>query len=304
MAALRGLLVPEGLEAFNAASLWGEETTGGEIVSMAEMLPMAATKEQRRFVLVRRADRLREADAEALAAYAGRPAPTCCLLLVCDHGKSPVAGALKKGSVTLLDFPAPRDYQLARWLEAQARRLGIVLDAGAARVLAQGFGEDFVGAVSTLQRAALSAGGARPKVTRAMIEQLDARDHDANRFHLADAILGREPARAVTILRNLDQAGDSGYALLGLIESQLRKFLEMRGEMASGRPAAMAVQQKSPTLPPDVRARLARQLESFDESRLMEAFRIARRADRALKGHGSGNALAHMEDLVWRVTAL
>ena len=39
-------------------------------------------------------------------------------------------------------------------------------------------------------------------------------------------------------------------------------------------------------LPPDVKARLTKQLESFDEGRLMAAFDAARSTDRVIKSHG------------------
>ena len=300
---LRRLLVDEGFEAFNNVTLWGEETSGARIASQAEVLPMMAGPDGRRFVLVRRADRLKEADAAPLAEYAAAPSPSTCVVLVFDQGKAPVLSALRDG-VDFVDFPPPRDYQLARWLEGQARRLGVALDPEAARLLGGLFGEDHVGAMSALQRAVLEAAGPKPRVTRALVEAQAVRDRDANRFHLADAILGREPARALTILRNLNEAGETGYMLLGLIEGQLRRFLKMRAAMDAGRPARMVVKDSSPTLPPQVQDRLARQLESYDQPRLVEAFRIARRTDRAIKGAGSGNALAHMESLVWRMASL
>jgi DNA polymerase III subunit delta len=303
LAELRALLVPEGFEAFNAAFLWGDETRGPDIVSQAEMLPMLASPHARRFVLVRRADKLKEADADALEAYAGAPADTACVVLVFEQGKAPVLAALKS-SGTHLDFAAPRDYQLSRWLEGQARRLRIAVEPDAARALADSYGEDHIGAMSALQRAALEAGSDKPKVTRRLIEAQSTRDRDANRFHLADAILARDPARALTVLRNLDEAGETGFMLLGLVEGQLRRFLKMRGEMASGEPARVVVKRNSPTLPPSIQDRLARQLDSFDEARLVEAFRIARETDRAIKGSGSGNTLAHMESLVWRIASL
>jgi DNA polymerase III delta subunit len=303
LAELRALLVPEGFEAFNAAFLWGDEATGADIVSHAQMLPMLATPEGRRFVLVRRADRLKEADAAAMEDYAAAPADTACVALVFEQGKAPVLAALKAWG-THLDFGAPRDYQLSRWLEAQAHRLKIAMEPDAARALAAMYGEDHIGAMSALQRAALEAGGGRPKVTRRLLEAQSTRDRDANRFHLADAILARDPARALTVLRNLDEAGETGFVLLGLVEGQLRRFLKMRGEMAAGEPARAVVRRNSPTLPPSIQDRLARQLESFDEARLVEAFRIARETDRAIKGAGSGNTLAHMESLVWRIASL
>jgi len=303
--ALRDALVPEGLEGFNATSIPGEELDAGDLVNQAGMLPMGGTH---RWILVRRADRVREREVETIAAYAAAPSPTTCVVFVFDSAKGSLLTALKKSSVAM-DFKPPRDYQLARWLEAQAARLGVALDTDAARALADLMGENYVGAMSELQTAALcaprgSGRGSKPRVTRALVERVVGRGHDTNPFHLGDAVLGREPVRAVRIMRDLYDAGGTGYMILGLLESQLRRFIQMRARVDGGEPARNVIQSTSPTLPPDVKNRLTRQLESFDEPRLVEAFRIARETDRAIKSYGSGAELSHMESLVWRICSL
>jgi DNA polymerase III delta subunit len=262
------------------------------------MMPMGGG---RRWIQVRRADRIREKDIEPLARYAASPSPDTCLIFVFDQGKNAALTALAK-SAPGVDFPAPRDYQLAGWLQSQARRLGFQLAPDAARALSDLSGEDYAGAMSELQRAALAARGGR--ITRKTIDDLAGRGRDTNPFHLADAILGREPVRAVGIVRDLHDTGTSGYAMIGMLEAQLRRYLKMRAEMAGGAPASRVIQAASPTLPPDVKKRLVRQLESFDEPRLIEAFRAARSTDRAIKSYGSGAELGHVESLIWRICAL
>ncbi len=296
-AGLLAALVTEGLEPFNYAALSGEEVAGDDLADRARVLPMGGGA---RLILVRRADRIRAGETEPLAAYAADPSPTTCLLLAFDAGRAPALEALKAGGV-LVDLPAPRDYQLARWLEGTARGLGISLDAGAARALAERCGDDFVAAVSDLRVASLATKG---KVTRASIEALGGRARDTNAFHLADALLSREPARAVRLLRDLHDEGQAGFLLLGMVEGQLRRLLRMRAKADAGLSPQAAVRSESPTLPPAALARIAGQVASFDEPRLIEAFRLARAADRSIKGGGSGGELAHMEWLAWRMAAL
>jgi len=156
--------------------------------------------------------------------------------------------------------------------------------------------------MSELDKAALNAGGAR--ITRRMVEEQAGAGRDTNVFHFSDAVLGAEPARAVKILRDLGESGESGYMILGMLEGQLRRFLKMRAAVAEGRSPRSVVQAASPMLPPAIQSRLARQLESFDERRLIEAFRGARATDRAIKSQGSGAELAHIESLIWSIAAL
>jgi len=292
-------LLAEGFEGFDGTSIGGEEVSGENLVNQAEMMPMGGMAGGSRFILVRRAEKIRERELEPLTRLAGMSLGGSCVALVFYEAKGAALTALKKVA-PVLEFPAPRDYQLARWLEAQARRLKLQLDPDAARALADLVGEDYVGAMSELQKAAINCGGKR--ITRQVIEQSAAEGRDTNVFHLADAVLSGESARSVGILRDLHDAGQSGFMILGLLESQLRKFLKMRAEVDSGTPARLVVQSASPTLPPAIQARMARQLEAFDEPRLLGAFRAARAVDRAIKGYGSGAELAHLESFIWSIT--
>lgn len=295
---LRKALVAEGFELFNYAAFSGEELSGAELADQADMMAMGGGC---RHLLVRRAEKIREKEIEPLQRYAASPSPSTSVVFVFEELKGTAWTSLGK-TLPVMEFPAPRDYQLARWLDAQARRLKVALEPDAGRLLAELRGDDHVAAYSDLLRAALEAAGGR--VTRAVVAEILARGRDTNVFHLTDAVMSREPVRATKILRDLHEGGSSGYAIIGLLESQLRKFLKMRAKMAGGAPARGVVQSESPMLPPDVKARLVRQLESFDERRLVEAFGALRRTDRAIKSTGSGSELAHMESLVWRIATL
>ncbi|HET6372488.1 MAG TPA: DNA polymerase III subunit delta [Candidatus Polarisedimenticolia bacterium] len=296
LSGLRGALVPAGFEAFNYASFSGEDVVGEDLILSAGMLPMGGSH---RMLVVRRAERIRDRELPALARYASSPSSSTCLCLVCEGSeKATLASALGAGA-TCLDLPAPRDYQLARWLEEQARRLDLPLDSDAARTLAEIAGEDFVGAMSQMQTAALAAAG---RITKKSIERQLTQAKDTNLFHFADAVLSREPARAIGILRDLHDAGHTGYAILASLTSQLRRFLKMRARVEGGESARSVIQSTSPTLPPEVRGRLTKQLDSFGQDRLIDAFGAARAADRAIKSYGSGEELAHLERLVWRVS--
>jgi DNA polymerase-3 subunit delta len=294
---LRSRCVPGGEEAFNYTSASGDEVSGGDLADMAETLPMGG---DRRLIVVRRAEAIPQADAAILARYAASPAASTVLAFVCDGARAPILTALHQ-STPVVDCAAPRDYQLAQWLERQAGLRNIRLDPGAARLLASIAGEDYVAAISYLDRAALSAAG---PVTRRAIEDLLPRSRDTNRFHLGDAILSREPARAIKILRDLFDAGETGYTILGLLESQLRKTLALRARVSAGESPSRVIQSIAPRLPPAVRARQAGHIESFDEKRIIGAFRIARETDRAIKSRSSGTELARMEAMIWRITAL
>ena len=297
---LRRCVLTEGFESFDEIVLSAESHSGEQVVSQAEALPMGG---RYRLIRVRRAQKFKEKDAGVIAAYAESPAPTARLVLICDESKGPLVSKLKKVAAHL-DCPPPRDYQLSRWIEAQAQRLGITLHTDAARALGEIMGENFIGAMSVLNRAAVHRDNDHSAITREEIEALAGQGRDTNPFHLGDAILSREPVRAIRILRSLYETGGTGYMILAMLEGQLRRFLGMRSRVDAGEPARSVVESTSPTLPPGVKARLTEQLETFDMPRLTRAFRIARETDRAIKSHGSGSEASYMEALVWRICAL
>src|SRR5262245_3120644 len=67
IAGLRSALVPAGFEAFNYAALSGEEVAGEELILRVGVLPMGGSH---RLIVVRRAERIREREAQAIAGYA------------------------------------------------------------------------------------------------------------------------------------------------------------------------------------------------------------------------------------------
>jgi len=298
LAMIREAAVDKEFGAFDDVLVHGDSASGDDIVLQAEVLPMGG---RCRLVRVPRAEALREKDAKIVAEYAENPAPRSCLVLIAEDGRSPIVSALKSG--TRLEFAPPRDYQLARWLEMQAEREKIPIESGTAQALAELMGESFIAAMSELRRAAVSLPPGK-RVTRAMVEEMASAGRDTNPFHLGDAILSREPVRAVRILRSLRDAGKTGYQVLGMLESQLRTFLKRRAEVDAGRSPQSVVQSNSPTLPPSIKARLAKQLASFDTERVVAAFRIVRETDLAIKTGGSAAEPGHMEALVWRLCSL
>ncbi len=302
--ALRAACSTEGLDEFNSLVLFGDDASGDAIVRHAETLPFGAP---RRFVLVRRAGKLAAREMEAIARYAEAPSATTCLVFVCDEGKAPILTALS-GNATVVTYAVPRDYQLAQWIQRQAANDSIVLDEPAARLIADLAGGSHIRAHAALELAAVGARAAgprdKPRVTAALVATVVTGGPDENPFHLNDALLSREGARTVSLLRDRLAADDSGYALLGRLEAQLRRQMEMRAAVEAGATPRAVIQARSPMLPPAIKSRLVSQLESFDTQRLIEAMRLARKTDRAIKSWGSGNEAAHLEALLWRIVTL
>ena len=95
LAELRKTIVAEGFEGFDASTAGGEEITGEGLVNQADMLAMGGMAGGSRYILVRRAEKIKERELEPLSRYAASPGPGSCLVLVFDEAKGAVLTALK-----------------------------------------------------------------------------------------------------------------------------------------------------------------------------------------------------------------
>ena len=223
-------MVDEGLRAFNVDRLYGGEMKVDDLVDATATLPMMAP---RRVVVVHAAEKLlipkRESKAadeeqERLEAFLQDPPAHATTVFVCgplDLRRRAVKLLMKEAHV--VDCGTIADGADAeRWVKTRAARLGIPLDAAAARTLAQRAGADLVRLRAGLDRLALYAIG-QPTVTSEDVRQAVPAGPDvAEHFGISNAIRRNDVAGA---LRELGLALDGGAPPL-MVMGQLRAAAE------------------------------------------------------------------------------
>ena len=116
-----------------------QEASGDDVVAACNALGLFAV--ERRLVVVEDIESWKAADLKALAEYLVRPAPTTVLTLVGSEVKkdSALAKAVaKSGEVLLYDLPKRgRKADLPRWVEAQLRERGVLVEPDAARAIVE-----------------------------------------------------------------------------------------------------------------------------------------------------------------------
>ena len=220
------------LEVFEPQEGKGAPDAGALLAS----LPALSLTATRRYLLADGVERWREAQqAEVAEALASLP-PALTVVLIA-HGKAPakLARAVEEAGGEVRSFDAPRPRELPRFLAAEAKRRGFALEPGAAKLLVERLGNEQVRLLNELDRLALWA-GPEGTVEAADLEAMVADTSETAAWALSDALLDRDPSRAVAIAERLIGQGENVTGLVYALASRLRKATEAVVQLEAGVP--------------------------------------------------------------------
>lgn len=204
----------------------------GPVLDSARTLPMFA---KRRLVIARGLTELKADELLPLCDYLPDPNPSTCLVL---HGAGKVdsrwkaIAALKRAGF-LHDFPRLRDWQIADWIVAEARRRKLAIDGDAARALANAAGPELGRLHLALEQAALHAGdGAR--ISARDVEAVIPESRERGIFELTKAIGAGKKAEALGLLSNLLRHREPPLRIHFMLARQLRQIWRAKELDAAG----------------------------------------------------------------------
>ena len=286
VAALRAKVLTRAAD-FNRHEMSATDTPIERVLEAAGTVPMMAPK---RFVHLAFLQALKAKDQPGLLAYLEKPSPTTVL---CVSGakldQRTKLGQRLAQSGGLFALEAPRQQDLAAWVDRRAKRRGFAIDIEAAQLLADLIGPEVGSLDRALEKLALHAGeGASISADDVEATVAPTRVHSI--FELTDAIGARDLGRASLLLRNALGGGESALGVLGMITRQLRQLLQVRSLAARGTsPRDMA---GALGLRPFVVDLLVRQAARYSEAELTRALEAALRADIRLKSSRLGAGVA------------
>ena len=223
-----------------AEVLEGEEASPAGAAAALAAMTLAVG---RRVIIVEGAERWRQADVEAhlAPALAQMPPDTTLAVFAREEAraKAPAAlhDAVKKAGGQIVAQMTVKPWELPKWVREQAGRLGLTLDAAAAKALVTQVGERQQRLLRELEKLALEGDGARA-VGVEEVERRAAQSAEWRAYALADALVaGDTAAVSVTYLR-LRQQGERLSGLTYLIASRLRESLAISLRLAAGESAA------------------------------------------------------------------
>ncbi|HWX97128.1 MAG TPA: hypothetical protein VNZ01_09790 [Solirubrobacteraceae bacterium] len=242
----------------DAASVELLEGDAGTPAGVAQALATMTLAIGRRVIIVEGVERWRDGDVEKhlLQAMSQMPPETTLAMFAREESrtKAPAAvhDAVKRAGGQIVAQMTVKPWELPKWAREQAARMGLSLDAAAAKALVAQVGERQQRLLRELEKLALegeppdggavsgAAAGSSPAraVTVADIEGRAAHSAEWRAYGLADALVGgnrREAARSYLRLR---QQGERLSGLTYLMAQRLRDALAASLRLRSGEPVA------------------------------------------------------------------
>jgi DNA polymerase-3 subunit delta len=203
----------------------------------------------RRVIVVDGVERFKEVEvSEHIApAMAAMPSDTTIAFFAREEGRTKAPGALhdavKSAKGQILAETTIKPWELAGWVREQAMRLGLSLDAFAAKTLVAQVGERQQRLLRELEKLALAAeegeGGAGPiKVSADEIEYQSAHSMAWKAFSLADALVGGDQSEAMRSYLRLRVQGERLSGLVYLMAQRLRDAEAISVRLQAGEPPA------------------------------------------------------------------
>ncbi|MGP0101828.1 MAG: DNA polymerase III subunit delta [Solirubrobacteraceae bacterium] len=254
-AGLRALA--EGQEG-GGASVEVLEGEAGTPAGVADALAAMTLAIGRRVIIVEGVERWREDDVKKhlAAAVAQMPPDTTLALFAREEAraKAPAAlhDAVKRAGGQIVAQMTVKPWELAKWAREQAARMGLSLDAAAAKALVAQVGERQQRLLRELEKLALEGDPAEPDAATAGtaaaaaprhigvqdIERRAARSTEWRAYALADALVGADGREATRSYLRLREQGERLSGLTYLMAQRLRDALVVALRLQAGESVA------------------------------------------------------------------
>ena len=294
------------------------ETDGGaEVLEGEQATPVGAARALatmtlavgRRVIVVDGAERWREKDVEEHLgpALAAMPAETTIGVFAREEARAKAPPALhvavKKAGGQVVAQMTVKPWELPKWVREQAPRLGLSLDAAAAKALVAQVGERQQRLLRELEKLALEGEhqDAASKPRQVTVEEIEARAaHSAEwrAYALGDALVAGDAALSTATYLRLREQGERVAGLTYLLASRLRDAVAIAEQLAAGRSPAEV--KRGLRMPPKAAERLVRNVERRDPAQLRRAIGALARLELDTRGGAvlltDRDALAEMEE--------
>ena len=154
--------------------------------------------------------------------------------------KHPLFAFLKK-QAEIEEFKELKGAQLEEFLQQEAERLKINIDASTIRHLCQALNYQVWPAVNELKRLAAYKPG--EQITRAEVDALVTSEFSKDIFKTIDALGRGDKRTAINLLKTHLKAGDDPFYLLSMVVYQFRNLLKVRDALEKQLPPAQIAQK-------------------------------------------------------------
>jgi len=283
---------------FTYDTVYCKETSGNEIVNLAQTIPFLA---QRRLIVAKEIDALKAADLDELIAYFQSPSPSTCLVLISNQSKFEkkafIAAVEAIGAV--VRFYAILDRDMASWIENWCRERGLSIQRDAVLYVWQTLGNDLQTIANELEKTIISI-KERKKITYNDVKTVVGNFREYSSFDLAAALGKKDQALAFLILSRLIQEGGSPIGLLGAIGWNFRRLMQVKAMESSGVGLDEGMKKLRPPVIFHQAAAFKDQVRSYSLMELEKVFEVLLDTDRGLKSSGLSGRLV-LERMILRI---
>lgn len=217
-----------------------------------------------------------------LSEYISSVPPFTDLIIVVDEpldGSHPILVAAQKvGKVHY--FASPKGYDLEKWLRNWASQQQIEIAVDAVRLLISFIGSDLRTLTTEITKLSLYA-GSNGKITAKEVQMLTPATAQVKVFDLTDAILENNKARAMAILHELLDEGESHIGLVAILAAQMRNLIQVKELSSQGYRSQQIAQIIG--LPSFVVDRAANQARRFSMPQMVNIYKKICETDAGLK---------------------
>jgi DNA polymerase III subunit delta len=258
---------------------------------VAEALAAMTLAIGRRVIVVEGVERWRQADVEkTLAPAIGQMPPDTTLALFAREearAKTPDAlhEAVRSAGGQVVAQMTVKPWELPKWAREQASRIGLSLDAAAAKALVAQVGERQQRLLRELEKLALEGDAdeaAGMTIDAQRIDDRAAHSAEWRAYALADALVGASAREATLSYLRLREQGERLSGLIYLMSQRLRDALAVALRLQAGESAAVV--KRTLRMPSRAADRFIADVARSDPSRLRRA--LAALADLELDSRG------------------
>ncbi len=161
-------------------------------------------------------------------------------------------------------FESPQGNDLNRWINNEVKQRGGQIASRAVQLLAANVGNNLVALTNEVEKLTLYKGD--ELIQAQDVTLLSPYSAEANIFDLVDALGSRNGKKAVTLLQQKLNEGDSPFQLFSMIVRQFRLIIQAKACVEQGmRPDGIA---KAVGMHPFVARKVAKQAQSFSMNQL------------------------------------
>lgn len=281
---------------FNLDILHGDEAAISDVVNRASSFPMMAP---RRVVVLKRLDRLADADARELLPLVQNPLDTTVLVFTAEKidGRKKVFQEMRKVGVSV-EFKIPYDNEVPGWIQRRATDLGMRIDPEAVHLLHMAVGAQPSDLRNELDKLAIHAGEAA-RITREDVAWVVSASRGNTVFELNDAIGEHRTADALRILEHLVSQGESPQGILVMMLRHVGILRKASWLQRSGlQQAELAGKLK---VPPFFLKGYLQQSRGFSDQAFRTAFEALSEAESQLKSRPRSQYLTILTAAVTRI---